>query len=477
MSTLHHTAMSHENACARSRSCVRRSRPPGATASRSGWCRRWARCTTGHLSLIARARERCDFVVVSLFVNPAQFDERADLERYPRDEADDAELAGGGRRRPAVRPPRPRRSTPTGFATHRRGAAASASAWRASARGAEHFRGVATVVTKLLCMVAPDVAYFGQKDAQQVLVIRRLVGDLEPAGADRGAARPCARPTGWRCPAATRCSARRASATARWRSSARCAAGEASRPRASARAARARGGAHASSPPRASSPSTSSSSTPTRSSRSTSSTATALLVLAARVGEVRLIDNDAPRAGGRGQSRPAPRPATPGRRRRSMQRVMLKSKIHRATVTDCDLHYVGSITIDPRPARGRRHPRARAGPRRRCRQRRALRDLHDRRGARLGRDARQRRRRPARSPRRHDHRHLLRLTTTEAELERYEPRVVHVEAQTNRIITDRRRGGDPARLSRTGVNRRQRGITHVQPTPPSRPRPTPAACR
>jgi pantoate--beta-alanine ligase len=75
-----------------------------------------------------------------------------------------------------------------------------------AARGSEHFRGVCTVVTKLLCMASPDVAYFGQKDAQQVVVIRRLVRDLNLPVRSRSA-RPCASPTAWRCPAATPCSA------------------------------------------------------------------------------------------------------------------------------------------------------------------------------------------------------------------------------------------------------------------------------
>ena len=120
---------------------------------------------------------------------------------------------------------------------------------------------------------------------------------------------------------------------------------------------------------------------------------------------------------------------------RDVQRVMLKSKIHRATVTDCDLHYVGSITIDPDLLEAARHPRARAGARRRRRQRRPLRDLHDRRPARLGRDAASTAPPPgscttatrsSSSPTAH---------YDEADLERYEPSVVHVEAKTNRIIT------------------------------------------
>jgi pantoate--beta-alanine ligase len=131
----------------------------------------------GHLSLIAHASEHCDVTVVSLFVNPAQFNERSDLERYPRDERRDAELAAAEGAAllfaPAVDEVYPR-----GFATSVEVLGAVSERLEGAARGAEHFRGVATVVAKLLCMVGPEVAYFGQKDAQQVLVIRRLVADL-----------------------------------------------------------------------------------------------------------------------------------------------------------------------------------------------------------------------------------------------------------------------------------------------------------
>ncbi len=130
----------------------------------------------GHLSLVRRARERCDVVVVSLFVNPSQFNERCDLERYPRDEQRDAELAAQAGAdllfAPAVE-----EVYPQGFATAVEVHGVS-ERLEGQTRGAEHFRGVATVVTKLLCMALPDVAYFGQKDAQQVVVIRRLIADL-----------------------------------------------------------------------------------------------------------------------------------------------------------------------------------------------------------------------------------------------------------------------------------------------------------
>jgi pantoate--beta-alanine ligase len=130
----------------------------------------------GHLSLIRRAREQCDRVVVSLFVNPAQFNERSDLERYPRPEQADAALAAAAGAdllfAPAVD-----EVYPPGFATAVE-VLGLTDRLEGLARGSQHFRGVSTVVTKLLCMAMPDVAYFGQKDAQQVLVIRRLVEDL-----------------------------------------------------------------------------------------------------------------------------------------------------------------------------------------------------------------------------------------------------------------------------------------------------------
>jgi pantoate--beta-alanine ligase len=130
----------------------------------------------GHLSLVRHARAKCDVVVVSLFVNPAQFNERADLERYPRDERRDAELAATAGT-DLLFAPSVEEVYPRGFATSVEVVGVSERLEGAS-RGAQHFRGVATVVTKLLCMALPDVAYFGQKDAQQVLVIRRLAADL-----------------------------------------------------------------------------------------------------------------------------------------------------------------------------------------------------------------------------------------------------------------------------------------------------------
>jgi len=130
----------------------------------------------GHLSLIRRAREQCDRVVVSLFVNPAQFNERSDLDRYPRQEAHDAGLAAEAGA-DVLFAPSVEEIYPPGFATTVE-VLGITERLEGTARGAEHFRGVTTVVTKLLGMAQPDIAYFGQKDAQQVIIIRRLVADL-----------------------------------------------------------------------------------------------------------------------------------------------------------------------------------------------------------------------------------------------------------------------------------------------------------
>jgi pantoate--beta-alanine ligase len=129
----------------------------------------------GHLALFRSAREENRLVVASLFVNPAQFTEGDDLARYPRDEARDAELAEQAGV-DVLYVPAPEEIYPHGFETwveverlgsilegeHRPG----------------HFRGVATVCLKLFNLVRPRRAYFGQKDAQQVAVVRRMVRDL-----------------------------------------------------------------------------------------------------------------------------------------------------------------------------------------------------------------------------------------------------------------------------------------------------------
>jgi pantoate--beta-alanine ligase len=131
----------------------------------------------GHLSLIRRAREASDVVVVSLFVNPAQFNDAADLDAYPRDERRDAEAAAQAGADVLFAPP-PDEVYPPGFATTVH-VAGLTETLEGAHRGVAHFDGVTTVVTKLLNMVGPDVVFFGQKDAQQALVVRRLVRDLD----------------------------------------------------------------------------------------------------------------------------------------------------------------------------------------------------------------------------------------------------------------------------------------------------------
>lgn len=131
----------------------------------------------GHLTLMRRAGESCACVIASLFVNPAQFSESADLERYPRDEARDTRLTESAGVH-VLFAPSVSEVYPTGFATSVEVGGLSVPL-EGEARGTQHFKGVATVVIKLLNMVQPDVAFFGQKDAQQALIIQRLVRDLD----------------------------------------------------------------------------------------------------------------------------------------------------------------------------------------------------------------------------------------------------------------------------------------------------------
>jgi len=134
----------------------------------------------GHVSLFEAARAENDVVVASLFVNAAQFDQGADLARYPRDEARDHEIAERAGVDVLFAPPA-EEMYPPGFAT-----------WvEPDMTGAEgdarpgHFRGVATVCLKLFNIVRPARAYFGQKDAQQAIVVRRMARDLNLAVAIR----------------------------------------------------------------------------------------------------------------------------------------------------------------------------------------------------------------------------------------------------------------------------------------------------
>jgi pantoate--beta-alanine ligase len=156
------------------RAAVRAARGAGKTI---GFVPTMGALHEGHLSLVRQARVDCDYVVISVFVNPTQFTDPADLAAYPRNEAADAAMA----RDAGVDlffAPTALEMYPPGFAT-------SITVDRVSVpmegamRGPGHFRGVATVVTKLFNIVAPDVAYFGQKDAQQSVIVRRLARDLD----------------------------------------------------------------------------------------------------------------------------------------------------------------------------------------------------------------------------------------------------------------------------------------------------------
>jgi pantoate--beta-alanine ligase len=130
----------------------------------------------GHLSLMRTARQQCDVVVVSLFVNPAQFNEAADLARYPRDEAGDS-LLTAETGADYLFAPGAEEIYPEGFSTTVT-IAALTERLEGEQRGRSHFDGVTTIVAKLFNIVAPDRAYFGQKDAQQAAVIKRMVRDL-----------------------------------------------------------------------------------------------------------------------------------------------------------------------------------------------------------------------------------------------------------------------------------------------------------
>jgi pantoate--beta-alanine ligase len=130
----------------------------------------------GHLSLVAASRSRCDVTVVSIFVNPTQFGPGEDFETYPRDlEADAALLGDAGV--DVVFTPSVEAMYPAGAST-RVDPGPLATVWCGASRPG-HFAGVATVVTKLLNIVGPDVAFFGEKDFQQLRVIQRVVADLD----------------------------------------------------------------------------------------------------------------------------------------------------------------------------------------------------------------------------------------------------------------------------------------------------------
>lgn len=129
----------------------------------------------GHLELVKEARQRCDVVIVSIFVNPKQFNDGGDLEKYPRDLTADAAMLAEYEV-DYVFAPELHEIYPEGFSTYVNVEGLTETLEGASRPG--HFRGVATVVTILFNTIRPDLAFFGQKDAQQVAVIKRLTTDL-----------------------------------------------------------------------------------------------------------------------------------------------------------------------------------------------------------------------------------------------------------------------------------------------------------
>lgn len=130
----------------------------------------------GHLSLVRAAKKDNDFIVASIFVNPTQFGENEDLDAYPKDlEGDQAKLESENV--DILFYPSVEEMYPEGYSTYVNVEGGMTGVLCGSSRPG-HFRGVATIVSKLFNMVAPDRAYFGQKDAQQVSVIERMVKDL-----------------------------------------------------------------------------------------------------------------------------------------------------------------------------------------------------------------------------------------------------------------------------------------------------------
>jgi pantoate--beta-alanine ligase len=129
----------------------------------------------GHIALVKEARQRCDIVIVSIFVNPKQFNDKTDLSKYPRDLTADAAMLAEYEV-DYIYAPEESEVYPDGFATYVEVEGLTEILEGASRPG--HFRGVTTVVTILFNSVRPDLAFFGQKDAQQVAVIKRMTRDL-----------------------------------------------------------------------------------------------------------------------------------------------------------------------------------------------------------------------------------------------------------------------------------------------------------
>jgi pantoate--beta-alanine ligase len=167
----------------RTKQAVRRALEPEHRAGRSvGLVPTMGALHEGHLSLLRAARRRCDVVVMSLFVNPTQFGPGEDLETYPGDEERDAVLAEA-EGVDLLYAPDAGEVYPEGFATtvEVTGQLTGVLEGAPEHRSSQHFRGVTTIVAKLINTVQPEIAFFGQKDAQQALVIRRMARDLDLA--------------------------------------------------------------------------------------------------------------------------------------------------------------------------------------------------------------------------------------------------------------------------------------------------------
>ncbi len=168
----------------------------------------------GHLALIRAARDECDLVVATSFVNPAQFGEQADLDAYPRDPEADARIAAGGGV-DVLFVPALEQVYPPGFATWVEPGGAAIGLEGEFRPG--HFRGVATICLKLFNLVRPERAYFGRKDAQQVAVVEAARPRPRPRARDpRGTDRPRRRRARDLVP--ERAPVRELTAAARWQS-------------------------------------------------------------------------------------------------------------------------------------------------------------------------------------------------------------------------------------------------------------------
>lgn len=285
----------------------------------------------GHLSLLRRAAEGGSGVVVSLFVNPTQFAPTEDLAAYPRDEDRDLALAAGAGA-DLVWAPAVEDVYPGGYAMEIT-IGGPAEVLEGASRP-HHFAGVATVVAKLLTAVRPDRVVFGQKDAQQVAVIRRLMADLHLDDIEMIVA-PIVREDDGLAMSSRNAYLGpddRAAAVVLSRALA-AAAGLAEEGEDDAARIEQAALAVMAAEPRCE-PEYAAVVHPDTFARQDRLEAPALLCVAARVGPARLIDN---------QELPVP---TTRRTNVPRARTMLKSKIHRATVTDASLNYVGSITVD-----------------------------------------------------------------------------------------------------------------------------------